>query len=58
MDEISDKFENWPDQIINLKVYSSLLIFLKLADKADMDKILVDSENWSGQIINLRVLSL
>ena len=28
-------------------------IFLKLADKLDMDKILDEVENWPDQIINL-----
>ena len=33
-------------------------MFLKLADKMDMDKISVKFENWSDQITNLRVAFL
>ena len=57
MDEVSKEFENWPDQIINLRVTPSSYLkkplfdfdiyvtscfdqlFLKLADKVDMDEI-------------------
>ena len=32
MDEMLDKFENWPDRIINLRVSSSLLLKKPLFD--------------------------
>ena len=61
MDEISNKFENWPDQIIILTVNSPWLlkkplfdfansfsfdqIFLKLADKVGIDVISTSSKS-------------
>ena len=73
MDEISDKFGNWPDRIINLRVTSPWLlkkplfgfvismsfrfnhIFLKLADKVDINEIWEKIENWPDRNIDLRV---
>ena len=65
MAEFSDKFENWPDRIINVKSYIPLIpekasaclchqhnsfsfarMFLKLADKVEMDEISNKFENW------------
>ena len=53
-DEISDKYNNWPDRFINLRVTFPLFqhnsfsfdqIFLKHADKADMDEMSHDFKN-------------
>ena len=75
MDEISDDFKTWPDQIINLRVSStdcwkkSLFdfvinnafgfdrIFLKVADKVDMDGISGEFETWPDWIICLSLMS-
>ena len=70
-DEISIKFENWPDLIINLSYlpliakkslcqrnsFSFDLMFLKLGDKVDRDKISDKFKNWPDLIICLRVTS-
>ena len=58
MHKIPDDFENWSDRIIILRVIRitrSVLIFLKLADKVDMDEILDEFETWLDRTIVLQL---
>ena len=71
MVEISNEFETWPDQIINLSYIPFIAekvsdchqhnllsfdrIFLQLTDKVEMDEVLDEFENCPGQIIYFTV---
>ena len=46
----------WENVCHHHNSFSFNQMFLKLADKVDMDEISIKFENWSDRIVNLRIM--